>query len=66
MAALGLARPLLSILGAYESIEGPWGPVLVTILIAAIWVGLVTVGSVRSPLLTFGSTLGKAKFLELR
>ena len=38
MVALGLARPLLSILGAYESIEGPWGPVLVAILIAAIWV----------------------------
>jgi hypothetical protein len=31
LAVLGLVRPLLSILGAYGSLEKPWGPILVTI-----------------------------------
>ena len=55
LAVVGLVRPLLSILGAYGSIERPWGPVLVTILIAAIWVGIVAVGHVPSPILTLAA-----------
>ena len=52
LAILGLVRPLLSILGAYGSLEGPWGPILVTILIAALWVGVVVIGRVPKPVLT--------------
>ena len=55
LAAFGLVRPLLSILGAYGSIERPWGPVLVTILISAIWVGVVAAGRVPSPVLTLAA-----------
>ena len=55
LAALGLVRPLLSILGAYGSIEKLWGPVLVTILISAIWVGVVAAGRVPSPVLTLAA-----------
>jgi hypothetical protein len=52
LAVLGLVRPLLSILGAYGSLERPWGPILVTIFIAAIWVCVVAVGRVPKPVLT--------------
>ena len=52
LAILGLVRPLLSILGAYGSLEGPWGPIFVTILIAAIWLGVVVIGRVPKPALT--------------
>jgi hypothetical protein len=52
LAILGLVRPLLSILGAYGSIEGPWGPIIATIFIAAVWVGAVVIGRIPNPLLT--------------
>ena len=52
LAVLGLIRPLLSILGVYGSFEGPWGPILVTTFIAAIWVGAMIMGGVPNPLLT--------------
>jgi hypothetical protein len=52
LAALGLVRPLLSILGAYENLEGLWGPILVTIFIAAIWVGVVVGTGAPNPLAT--------------
>lgn len=52
LAILGLVRPLLSILGVYGNFEGPWGPILVTIFIAAIWVGAVVIGGVPNPLVT--------------
>jgi hypothetical protein len=52
LAVLGLVRPLLSILGAYGSFEGPWGPIVVTIFIAAIWVGVLVIGRVPNPLVT--------------
>jgi hypothetical protein len=52
LGALGLVRPLLSILGAYENLEGLWGPILVTIFIAAIWVGVVVGPGAPNPLAT--------------
>jgi hypothetical protein len=52
LAILGLVRPLLSILGVYGRFEGPWGPTLVTISIAAIWVGVAVIGRVPNPLVT--------------
>ena len=52
LAILGLVRPLLSILGVYGNFEGPWGPILVTIFIAAIWVGAVVIRGVPNPLVT--------------
>ena len=52
LAALGLVRPLLSIAGAYDEGLGPWGPVVVTALVAALWVGIVVVKRVPNPLLT--------------
>jgi hypothetical protein len=52
LAVSGLVRPLLSILGVYGSSEGSWGPILVTIFIAAIWVGVVVIGRVPNPLVT--------------
>lgn len=52
LAALGLIRPLLSIAGAYDEGLRPWGPVVVTGLVAALWVGIVVVTRVPNPLLT--------------
>ena len=52
LATLGLVRPLLSIAGAYEFLGGAVGRVAVTILIAAVWVGVVVIGRVPNPLLT--------------
>ena len=52
LATLGLASRLLGVLGAYESREGPWGPIFVTILIAAIWVVVVVIWRVPKPALT--------------
>jgi hypothetical protein len=53
LAALGLARPLLSITGFYDAVGGdPWAPALVTILIAAVWVGVVVAARAPNPLVT--------------
>jgi hypothetical protein len=52
LAVLGLVRPLLSILGVYGSFERPWGPILVTVSIAAIWLSVVVIGRVPNPLVT--------------
>ncbi len=52
LAILGLMRPVLSILDVYGNFEGPWGPILVTIFIAAIWVGTVVIRGVPNPLVT--------------
>jgi hypothetical protein len=58
LALVGLLRPLLSILGVYESFEGPWGSLLVTALIAAVWVGTVVVRRVPNPLVTLAAAGG--------
>ncbi len=53
LALLGLVRPLLSITGVYDSLGGGyWAPVLVTILVAAVWVCVVLVTRAPNPLLT--------------
>lgn len=59
LAALGLARPLLSIAGVYDApgIELA-GPVTVTALIAAFWVGAVVLTRTPNPLLTLTATGG--------
>jgi hypothetical protein len=53
LAVLGLTRPLLSITGVYSSLGGStWAPALVTIMIAAVWVGIVVATCSSSPLAT--------------
>ena len=53
LAVLGLARPLLSITGVYSSLGGStWAPALVTIMIAAVWVGIAVATCSSSPLAT--------------
>jgi hypothetical protein len=53
LALSGLVRPLLSITGAYDSLGGGrWTPVLVTILVTAVWVCVVFVTRAPNPLLT--------------
>jgi hypothetical protein len=53
LAVLGLVRPLLSIAGVYEALgSGPLGPILVTVLVAAIWVGVVVGTRAPNPLAT--------------
>ena len=49
---IGLIRPLLSIANAYDRIGRPFGPLLVTALIAIAWVGIVVAGRIPNPLLT--------------
>ncbi|MDQ3913466.1 MAG: hypothetical protein M3305_17180 [Actinomycetota bacterium] len=61
LAAVGLVRPLLSIAGAYEFLGGATGRVVVTILTAAVWVGVVVIWRAPNPLLTLvavGGTYG--------
>jgi hypothetical protein len=46
-------RPLLSITGFYDALGGDtWAPALVTILIAAVWVGVVVAARAPNPLVT--------------
>ncbi len=52
LALFGLLGPLLGILGVYENFDGPWAPILVTVLIAAVWVGVVVVQRIPNPLVT--------------
>ena len=53
LAVLGLARPLLSITGVYSSLGGStWAPALVTVMIAAVWVGIAVAACSSSPLAT--------------
>lgn len=53
LAVVGLIRPLLSIFGAYEALgAGAWTPLVVTALIAALWVGAVLITRAPRPLVT--------------
>lgn len=52
LATFGLLRPLLSIFGVYESVGGPWLPLLITFLIASVWVGVVVTKHVPQPVTT--------------
>lgn len=63
LAALGLVRPLLSILGVYERAPnslagGLLDPISVTVLISVVWVGVAVLRRVPNPLLTLGLTGG--------
>jgi hypothetical protein len=56
LGAIALVRPLLSIAGAYDFLGGATGRVVVTVLIAAIWIGaVVLIWRVPNPLLTLGA-----------
>jgi hypothetical protein len=53
LAFLALARPLLSIAGAYETLGGgALGPLLVTALLAVVWVATVVLTRAPKPLVT--------------
>ena len=57
LAVLGLVRPLLSMTGVYGSLGGgPWAPILVATMIAAVWVCVVVVTRSPSPLVTLALT----------
>lgn len=58
LAALGLARPLLSIAGAYQFLGTPWTPMIVTALISALWVGVVVLARAPNPLFTLTAVGG--------
>jgi hypothetical protein len=55
LGAVALVRPLLSIAGAYDFLGGATGRVVVTILIAAVWIGAVVILRVPRPLLTLAA-----------
>lgn len=59
LAVLGLVRPLLSITGTYAVLGGnSWAPVIVTVLIAILWVGVVVIKRAPNPLVTLLATGG--------
>jgi hypothetical protein len=65
---VGLARPVLSIVGAYDSgpLAKPVGPLLLTALIAVVWVAVAVLRKVAQPVLTLtlaGVTYGVAAIL---
>lgn len=66
LAALALIRPLPSTTGAYEvSVGRPWGPVFVTALIAALWVGVVVFTRAPNPLFTLTAASGSYGVLAI-
>jgi MFS superfamily sulfate permease-like transporter len=53
LAAVGLVRPLLSIAGTYDALGvGPVGPLIVTAMVAALWVRAVVATRAPNPLVT--------------
>ncbi|MFC3741965.1 hypothetical protein [Paractinoplanes deccanensis] len=54
LGVLGLARPVLSIAGAYDSgpLAKPVGPLVITALIAVVWVVVAVVRRVPNPVVT--------------
>ena len=55
LGAIALMRPLLSIAGSYDFLGGATGRVVVTVLIAATWIGVVLIWRVPNPLLTLAA-----------
>ena len=49
---IGLIRPILSIAHAYDRVGRPFGPLLVTALLAIVWVGIVVIARIPYPLIT--------------
>lgn len=41
LASVALIRPLFSVLGVYDRVDGAWPEAAVTVLIMAVWIGLV-------------------------
>lgn len=54
LGAVGLIRPVCSIIGAYDSgpLEKPVGPVLFTVLIAVVWLGVAVALRLTQPVMT--------------
>ena len=55
----------MSIAGAYEFLGGAAGRVVVTVLIAAVWVGVVVIGCVPNPLATLAAVGGAYRVLAI-
>ncbi|SDK88192.1 hypothetical protein SAMN04487820_11560 [Actinopolyspora mzabensis] len=49
---LGLIQPALGILRVYETLGRPWSPIVVTVLVAALWVAVVVLRRTARPVLT--------------
>lgn len=61
MGALALIRPFLNITGLMEYLGRPLGPLLITLLISLVWLAIVVLNRVQSPLRTLiwtGMTYG--------
>ncbi|MGD7707865.1 hypothetical protein [Microlunatus sp. Y2014] len=52
LAAVGLVRPLLSIVGITDALGRPATPLVLTVVITVVWVLVVGLSRVRQPLLT--------------
>ena len=52
LGAVALIRPLLNITGLMELLGRPGGPIVVTLLISAVWLAVVVGAGLRAPLLT--------------
>lgn len=58
LAALGLLRPLSSVFGLNNLVAGPWIPLVVTALIAALWIAAVVKQRTSNPFATLVITGG--------
>jgi hypothetical protein len=56
LGCLALVHPLLNISGLMNALGRPFGPLLVTALVAIIWVATVVLSRVREPLMTLTLT----------
>lgn len=56
LGALALIRPLLNIVGLMDLLGRPFGPIIITVLISAIWVAVTLLTHIQSPLLTLTFT----------
>lgn len=52
LGALALVRPFMNLTGLMDLIGRPAGPLLTTLLISLVWLGVVWIARVRQPLLT--------------
>ncbi|SDP74477.1 hypothetical protein SAMN04487905_10865 [Actinopolyspora xinjiangensis] len=52
LGALGLIQPVLGVLRVYETLGRPWSPVVVTALVAVVWVAVVVRRREQRPVLT--------------
>jgi hypothetical protein len=52
LGALALIRPVMNVTGLMERLGGPFGPILITVLISLAWLAIVVLVRIREPLLT--------------